>query len=293
MFARIAADCPTVVFVAHGGPLEPQAALLAASLHDAYLPQKIVCRVVEPAERWTALGDDLSEFLKSLGVTIMPCRNEIDDDYPHGNKVAALRGIEGRALFLDTDIMLMSPLSWHHRLTGDAAAKPADVDTFSDGGGSWARVWTSFHRDVPPRAYTATVSGQAMRPYYNAGFIMVSQGDRFAQTWTRVARQIDADDTIGNKRPWLDQVALPVAFAELGWTVDTLGDAFNFPCHLAPVGEVAPYFAHYHFARVIAEQPKLRFRVIQLMDRYPALGPLLSRFEGWETLVRQLKFEPA
>ncbi len=288
MFDRIAAECPTIVFVAHGGPLEPQAALLAASLHDAYLPRKIVCRVMEPEARWTAPGEDLVAFLQRLGVTLMPCRNEIDEDYPHGNKIAALAGIEGRALFLDTDMMLMSPFSWHYRLTGDAAAKPADVDTFSNGGGSWARVWTSFERDVPKKTLKATVSGLMMRPYYNAGFIMVSDGDRFAQTWTRVARQIDADDRIVNKRPWLDQVALPVAFAELGWKADALGDAFNFPCHLASLGEVAPYFAHYHYAEVIAAQPKLRFRLATLMDRYPELEPILSEFQGWARLVRQV-----
>lgn len=293
MFDKIAADCPTTVFVAHGGPLEPQAALLAASLHDAYLPRKIVCRVMEPVERWTALGDDLSAFLGSLDITLMPCRNQIDDEYPHGNKIAALGGIHGRALFLDTDIMLMSPLSWHHQLTGDAAAKPADIDTFSNGGGSWARVWGAFDRDMPAKTLTATISGLRMRPYYNAGFILVSDGDSFATAWTRVAKQIDADERIGNKRPWLDQVALPMTFAELGWRVDTLGDAFNFPCHLAEVGDIAPYFAHYHYARVIAQQPKLRFRITQLMNSYPALEPILCRFEDWAQLVHQIKSEAA
>ena len=52
--------CPTIVFVAHKGPLEPQAALLAASLSDFYLPGKIVCRTVEPAAHWGALDPALS-----------------------------------------------------------------------------------------------------------------------------------------------------------------------------------------------------------------------------------------
>ncbi|WMS41509.1 hypothetical protein RDV64_15665 [Acuticoccus sp. MNP-M23] len=289
MFAKIAAECPTIVFVAHGGPLEPQAALLAASLHDAYLPRKIVCRVMEPVEQWTALGDDLTAFLDSLGVEIIPCRNGVDDEYKHGNKIGALGGINGRALFLDTDIMLMTPLSWHHNLTGAAALKPADIDTFSNGGGSWARVWRAFDRDVPPRTLTATISGTPMRPYYNAGFISVQDGDAFTNTWLEVARKIDADESIGNKRPWLDQIALPVTFAELGWDVDVLGDAFNFPCHLADVGDMAPYFAHYHYAKTLAAQPKLRFRVAQLMALYPALAPILSRFKGWAGLVREIR----
>ena len=285
MLDSLADRCPTIAFVAHKGPLEPQAALLAASLHDAYLPAKVVCRTVAPEGHWGALGPDLADFLASLGIETWPCENPISLDYVHGNKLGALAGIAGRALFLDTDIMLMTPFSYHHQLTGEAAAKPADVDTFSNGGGSWARVWSLFDRDVPPKIYRGTVSGHPMRPYYNAGFILAEDGDRLAETWSACARRIDEDKRIRNKRPWLDQIALPVAFAELDWTVEPLSDAFNYPCHLARISTLGPYFAHYHYPRVIADEPKLAFRFASLLSRYPPLAGILSRFEGWKTLV--------
>ena len=285
MSPELATRCPAITFVAHAGPLEPQAVLLAASLHEYYVPRRIVCRTVAPADHWGALSDDVDGFLRSLGVEIVPCENPIDLDYKHGNKIGALAGISGRALFLDTDIMLMSPFSWHHMLCGTAAAKPADIDTFSNGGGSWARVWSLFDRDVPPKSYVATISGDLMRPYFNAGFISVEDGDRFAAAWIDAARRIDADAAIRNKRPWLDQIALPVAFAALDWKVDALGDAFNFPCHLAKIGSESPYFAHYHYPHVIAEQPKLAFRFRHLLSAYPPLAAILKRYEGWDALV--------
>ncbi|GAB5377176.1 MAG: hypothetical protein AcusKO_36380 [Acuticoccus sp.] len=285
MSPDLSARCPTIVFVAHQGPLEPQAALLAASLADFYLPQKVLCRTPAPEAQWGALSPDLADFLDSLGIAREPCENPISFDYKHGNKLGALKGVEGRALFLDTDIMLMTPFSWHYQLTGAAAAKPADVDTFSAGGGSWARVWSLFDRDVPPRIYRATVSGDPMRPYYNAGFILVSDGDAFATTWIDCAQRIDAVRAIRNKRPWLDQIALPVAFAELGWTVDALNDAFNFPCHLTSIRSESPYFAHYHYPHIIADQPKLAFRFASLLKEHPPLGRILARFEGWNALV--------
>ncbi len=277
--------CPTIAFVAHKGPLEPQAALLAASLDDHYLPHKIVCRTVEPEDHWGALSPDLADFLAALGIETRPCSNPINFEYMHGNKLGALKDMPGRALFLDTDIMLMTPFSFHHQLTGQAAAKPADIDTFSNGGGSWARVWSLFDRDVPPKIYRGTVSGHPMRPYYNAGFIAVEDGDRFAKTWIDCAQRIDAERTIRNKRPWLDQVALPVALAELEWAVEPLSDAFNYPCHLSGIGAMGPYFAHYHYPHVIAEQAKLAYRFAALLQRYPPLGPILARFEGWDRLV--------
>jgi len=288
MFAEIAARCHTLVFVAHAGPLEPQAALLAASLHEFYLPRRIICRTVVPQERWGALGDDLARFLGDLGVEVWPCENPISLDYPHGNKIAALSGIAGRAVFLDTDVMLMSPFSWHHMLCAEAAVKPADVDTFSNGGGSWARVWALFDRDVPAKSYRATVSGDMMRPYFNAGFIAVENGDALATQWIECARRIDAERLVRNKRPWLDQIALPVAFEELGWRVEPLGDAFNFPCHIASVGDESPYFAHYHYPSVILREPKLRFRFRHLLERYGPLRAILQRHEGWDELLAGL-----
>ncbi|MEM9222410.1 MAG: hypothetical protein AAGB11_08410 [Pseudomonadota bacterium] len=289
MFAEVAAACPTIVFVAHAGPLEPQAALLAASLHENYLAGRVICRTMEPAAHWGHLSPDVAAFLADLGVTLMPADNPIDPDYKHGNKISALGGLNERALFLDTDIMLMVPFSYHYMLSGAAAAKPADVDTFSAGGGSWARVWSLFDKDVPEKCYRASVSGELIRPYYNAGFILVEDGDRFARTWAECAKKIDAQDDIRNKRPWLDQIALPLAFSELGVEVEALTEAFNFPCHLLTIGDVSPYFAHYHYASVIAQQPKLSFRFRRLVEGYSPLKRILARYEGWDVLLDTLE----
>ncbi|MEM0908790.1 MAG: hypothetical protein AAGJ94_15600 [Pseudomonadota bacterium] len=289
MFDAVNKLCPTIAFVAHAGPLEPQAALLAASLHEYYLPGRIICRTVAPTSVWGDVSADLKALLNRLNIPLMPCENPIEISYKHGNKIGALDGLEERCLFLDTDMMLMAPFSWHYMLSGAAAAKPADVDTFSNGGGSWARVWSLFDKDVPPKRYKATVSGDLMRPYFNAGFILVEHGDDFAKTWIDCARKIDADTRIRNKRPWLDQIALPVTFASLGWEVDALGDAFNYPCHIATIGDAAPYFAHYHYPHVIAEQPKLAFRFKHLLKTYTDLGPILRRYEGWDVLMTTME----
>ena len=131
--------CPTLVFVAHGGALEAKAALLAASLADFYLPARagrVVCRVVEPASHWGDVTQGFRTLLDRLGIEIRPVRNAIDPGYAHGNKIDALGGITGPAVFLDSDMLLMVPLSWHFALmNADMAAKPADLDTFGRSGG--------------------------------------------------------------------------------------------------------------------------------------------------------------
>lgn len=278
----------TMVFVAHGGPLEAKGALLAASLAEYYRPGKIACRVMEPVARWGALSDTTQALFDQLGVEILTGRNEIDDSYPHGNKIASMRGIKGRCIFLDSDILLMSPFSWHYSLNADSALKPADIDTYTAGGGSWARVWDLFDLRMPGKAYTATVSNERMRPYFNAGFIVVRNGDAFSEVWLDTARKIDHDDRIVNKRPWLDQVALPVALARLGWKTNELSEAFNFPCHLSPIGAVHPYFAHYHWPKVVAESAPMMFRVRALVRKYPSLKDILQAHDEWVPVLKAL-----
>jgi hypothetical protein len=287
--SRLAGKCPTLVFVAHGGPLEAKSALLAASLARDYLPGKIVCRVMRPAALWGALDPETEALLEDLGVRLLPAENRVDETYAHGNKVAAFDGISGPAVFLDSDILLMCPFSWHPDLDTelgcDIAAKPADIDTFARGGGSWARVWKLFDLDVPPRSQVSTASREAMRPYFNAGFLAVRDGDAFSAMWVDTVRRIDADARIGNKRPWLDQIGLPVAAARLGWPIRDLDDRFNFPCHLAPIAGASPYFAHYHWPRIIARDPVLLRRVKGLIARTPALGAILGRHAEWEEVL--------
>ena len=124
-----------------------------------------------------------------------------------------------------------------------------------------------------------------MRPYFNAGFISVKDGDTFATTWIDTARRIDESRWVTNKRPWLDQIAIPVVFARLGWEVEELGVAFNYPGHLMPLDESPPYFVHYHWPRVILNSRPLLFRTKTLVNRHPLLRTILERNEGWSEVL--------
>lgn len=266
----------SLVFVIHGGALEAKGALLAATLAQYYRPGKVIARLMEPPALWGGLSPQANRFFASIGVEIRTCENRVDSTYPHGNKVTALEGIEGPAIFLDSDMMLMTPFSWQYSLNADMAVKPADMDTFSRGGGSWAAVWSLFDRPVPPRCMVASVSGDRMRPYYNAGFIAVKDGDRFARIWLDCALRIDAAPHVVNKRPWLDQIALPVAADLLGWKVRELSESLNFPYHLAAPKSGTPYFSHYHWPRVIAGAPLLMRQFRACVRAFPLLQPVLQ-----------------
>ncbi|MEP5759930.1 MAG: hypothetical protein ABJ327_11620 [Litoreibacter sp.] len=65
-----------------------------------------------------------------------------------------------------------------------------------------------------------------LMPYFNAGLVVFPEGEiaptneTFAQVWYRLACQIDSID-IENKRPYLDQMSLPLAIraAGLNWNI--------------------------------------------------------------------------
>lgn len=273
----------TFVMVAHGGELEAKAALLAASIRAALGPGvRIVVAVPGPAERWGALSGPALAHFCALGAELVETGNEIDPDYPHGNKVSAMQGVAGAAVFLDSDMIMLRPLFTHWSLLAvDAAAKVADINTFQRGGGDWRPAYRLFGLSVPTRTVIASETGERMPPYYNAGFVCVSDAALFARTWTETAQALDADRRVRNKRPWLDQIALPITFARLGWTVSTVPDQLNFPGHVKPVGMASPYILHYHEPHFLLRSLRAADVFAGLLGRYGHLGEVLRLYPVW------------
>lgn len=280
----------TIAFVIHGGELEVKSALLAASLKQKCHGDIRRCAIVmQPEKRWGAISDAARAILERTGTEMIPCTNQIDIDYPHGNKIAALENIDGPAIFLDSDMVMMRPFLTHYSLVGeDAAVKPADFPTFERSGGDWQPVYDLFDLPLPQDMVRATISQEWMLPYYNAGMVFVKDGRSFSKVWLDTSRIIDASDAVRAKRPWLDQVALPIAFARLGWEVGDADLDLNFPGHAQqlPSDETyLPYIMHYHSPDRIGICPRLTRDVHFYRSKYPELNTLFHAHEDWAFLA--------
>ena len=280
-------DGPVLVVVAHGGPLEAKAALLVASIRTVLpVTQRIRIAVPEPVERWGALSPAMRRLLDALEIATVPTRNRIDDEYPHGNKISAMEGLHEPCVFLDSDMLVVRPFALP-AIPGeaDAAAKLADGSTYERRGGNWSVAYGMFDLPTPPRDAIASYTGERMHPYYNAGFVAARDGDALARAWADTARGLDANAAVQNKRPWLDQVALPVAFARLGWSVATLDESLNFPGHIRR--EQAADFAvlHYHDPRVIAFFPQAAAMARDLVARVPGLRAVREPRDVWREML--------
>ena len=266
----------SILFVVDGARLEAQSLLLAASLAKHHPDRSKVDLIAYVSAR---SADNLVPAARALyahcGVQVRPLP---DGDalwakpYPHGNKILACAEPRDshRSLFLDTDTVCRGPL------TGLELADPAAVALVPEGratwgkeAGKWARAYDFFELPLPEDRVKLT-RGRKLEylPYFNAGFISFSDLPRpgstrsFAQDWLQTARIFDQDCAVKGKRPWLDQITLPLTMKRFGYGYEALHELWNFSIaerlklHRAPKARLI----HYH-----------RFRYLQRLDFHPQL----------------------
>ncbi|HET9579251.1 MAG TPA: sulfotransferase [Usitatibacter sp.] len=276
-------------FVCQAGELEPKALLLAASLRrHLRCEHELVAAIPQPESAWGKPGAATLDALRRMGVRFAAIENPIDPSYPIANKIACL-GIETTAdkrVFMDSDMLCLRDFAGPARF-GEAAVnvKPGDLVGIASDLSQWDAAYQACGVTLPAWRVTATVSRQSMPPYFNAGFIACDRASGLAREWAECARAIDASAAVARKRPWLDQVALSVAIAKRGLSVDCLDERFNYPAHLRPLRGEAPYFCHYHYPQVIRREPRLLALFSSLLAEHPGIRAVLEAHAEWSMLL--------
>ena len=283
-----------VAFVVHRGELEMKALLLAASLrkHWPATVELIACVPQDP--RFGPLSTNAARIIDSLGVRVTSVSNPIGADYPIANKLLCLDVETGadRILFLDSDILALTDVTEQDLVTffGDGlVAKPADLATFKADQEKWQTIYGTCGAKMPELTVTATTSGEAMTPYFNAGVVAVDANSGFSRLWSECAARIDQLPDIPSKRPHLDQIALPVAAAQSGEKINFLGEEWNFPAHLRPLPSRLPKLCHYHWPEVVEREPALLDAAVELTAGTPDLTAILESDEKWRGVFRKMQ----
>ncbi len=278
------------IFVCQQGELEIKSMLLAASLKRyLHCEYELIAAIPQPTTRWGSLSKNTLNLMQTLEIRSAPITNRIDENYPIANKVACL-GIKTPAdqlVFLDSDILCLRKFS--PPFNAPFNAKPADLATFTDEVSRWQPVYDLFQLPLPTERVISSTSNQLMLPYFNAGVIAVQNDLGFAPVWEECCRRIDAESSITNKRPWLDQIALPIAVKQLNLKHHCFDERFNYPAHLKPLPkspQLSPFLCHYHWASVIRREPRLNQLVKELAETYPLLKTLILALEPWAQLLK-------
>jgi len=296
------------IFVCQQGGLELKSMLLAASL-KRYLrcDYECVAAIPQPAARWGTVSVETLAFMHDLGVRSVPITNRINDNYPIGNKVACL-GIDtpaDRLIFLDSDILCarefspdtisLNPSSisdpsqnLFEEIKGIFAAPFSAVPSmapFTRDVKRWQQIYDLFKLPLPQWRVLCAGINELMLPYFSSGVIAVSNGLDFAKIWEDCCQRIDAEASITNKYPWLDQLALIVAVNRLNLRVNVLDKRFNYVVTQVPLPKDLPFLCHYSMPSVVRCEPKLNQLVNELANTYPLLKKSLLSSK-WSQLLQ-------
>lgn len=271
----------TFLFIVEGPRLEAQAILLAATLRQHHPQAGIIGyrpeTAPEPPAALTGLFAHLGAELRTLPIPPRFWRGP----YPHGNKILALAEPRDTdtSIFLDTDMMMAAPLT-PDDLPGamEISVIPEGILSWGKDVTRWDRVYAHFGLTTPPeRIRLLRGARRPSPPYFNAGFIAQREADRvdgltFGALWRDTARIIDHEVGVGSKRPWLDQIALPVTLRRFGFAHRILDEAANFSVSNGRrlPDPFAPKIIHYHRARFLRAWPDADARITQVLATAPA-----------------------
>ena len=136
--------------------------------------------------------------------------------------------------------------------------------------GCWAYLYNRYLGTcLPSKIYL--VGGTVSYPYFNAGLVSFDQDTGFGNSWLDLACQIDYDPKVKDKRPWLDQIVLPIAAYKSTYRdsypgVFALEEKYNYNPDQMKDDESAICVYHYHaMARIYRN--KLNGEISSLLSK--------------------------
>jgi hypothetical protein len=198
--------------------------------------------------------------------------------YPHGNKILAAAEPRDTDLsgFLDTGVVYLNPRDFPLIPPNTPVfVTPKRVMTRGKGPEVWKPVYEVDGRDLPDWRVKLT-KGRVVLPNFNAGAVgFVERGNAAGQQlqdlWFDTSIAIDGNPEIIGKRPWLDQIALPIAAASMGERVEVPSDLHNFfPYRLKGVEDLPHInFLHYRMPLHYRKYETCRQITENLLERCP------------------------
>lgn len=211
---------------------------LAASIRT-HLPPEVEVVGYCPADMFDDMAKEPREVLRRLRCRVerLETADIFDPAYPHGNKLIAALAPKTTdfSAFLDSDMAFLRGCSVDELVSqGQVGMVPATSMRWAEQA-IWEDIYGIFDMEVPAERIRLTRDKRFDAvPYFNAGLFVVdetyrtSDGKRFAEVLMETAQTIDRQTEIPHKRPYLDQMSLPVATLRAGMTWNILHQRYNY-----------------------------------------------------------------
>jgi len=258
----------TLFFIVEAPQYQYLACYLAASIRN-HMPQDVVLVGYCPEHKMKDVDPAAIETLRRMRCEVRPMKTEgrFFPEYPHGNKLLAC--LEPRDTeysgFIDSDVLMIRDNLPEKITQAGCVSASVAASMYWASQRVWKTVYAPFDMDVPKeRVMLMRDKRKPMIPYYSSGFVTFPEryrtpdGLSFPQVWMETAQTIDAIDGLENKRPYLDQLSLPVAIKRAGLTWNELPEEQHFILGGKLRGQPFPqdrdiYTVHYRKWEVLAE----------------------------------------
>ena len=228
----------TVFFIVEPPDYQVMACYLAASLREQF-GQTVALVGYCPAPKLETVHPEVIRILGLLGCEVRPFQVEgrFDPAYPHGNKILAT--MEPRdtefSCFMDSDILCLRPNDVANIVApGMVSLTPAAWMGWGDQD-MWGTIYDIVGIPLPDDRIRLMKQkkGKGKVPYFSSGLFSFPEqhrkdGKSFPQIWYDVAQTVDANPDIPQKRPYLDQMTLPLAIQKAGLTWNILPDTQHY-----------------------------------------------------------------
>ena len=254
----------SIFFIIDGTRMEAQVALLASTLFHHNADSFAFIGYVSDKHR-SALNPSFLQLMTCCRVEVRRLPGPSDvwaRPFPHGNKILAATDWRdsSHSLFLDSDIICTSPLDLADLIRDRSiAVAPEGKPTWGKDISAWQSVYDHFDLPLPEDRVTLRRGRRRQfLPYFNAGVILFPEGPivderGFGKLWLETALAIDHRVAVHNKRPWLDQISLPVTLKRFGLGYTLAHDCLNYS--ISDRGQISNDTAtliHYHSFRDLA-----------------------------------------
>lgn len=259
----------TVYFIVEPPDYQLMACYLAASLREQF-SEGLELVGYCPEEKLGLVQPDVTEALRRMRVELRGFRTEgrFDPPYPHGNKLLAT--LEPRdtdfSCFMDSDILCLRPNSIG-AITRDGAVTLSRAASMNWAPQSiWDRIYATCGMAPPEERFRLMKqrNGRARMPYFSSGLFSFperhrdAEGLSFPEVWMQIARQLDANPEIPKRRPYLDQMSMPLAIRKAGLDWNILPDEQHFILGGRQRGEPLPedrevFTVHYRVWDILKE----------------------------------------
>ncbi len=259
----------TIFFIVEPPDYQVMACYLAASIREQF-GDNVALVGYCPAPKLEQVDDEVKATLAKLNCDLRSFQVEgrFDPPYPHGNKILATMEPRDTAFscFMDSDMLCLRPNDVANLVDeGAVSLTPAAWMGWGDQA-MWGVIYDTVGLPLPEDRIRLMKQkkGAGKVPYFSSGLFSFPEqhrnaaGKSFPQVWYEVAQAVDANPDIPQKRPYLDQMTLPLAIQKAGLDWNILPDGQHFILGGRSRGKPLPedsdiYTVHYRKWPVLKE----------------------------------------